>query len=227
MVRLKLSICISALVALGTPIAMATNTKATSANTKASGHITESVSVLVNKGYAAIGKGEYKSAVTILTQAVKSDPNSVPARRYLAYALTSNSEPETALDQMKIVGKMTKLSAFDHVIIGEAYYSSSRYRESEDSFADALKLDPTSELGRAGIVKTFIATAQWDKAFGACREGIRLAKTQRERDFFQTLNASVNKAKLEPPTLANGEPMQATGAIIALPPNMRNKSSGE
>jgi tetratricopeptide (TPR) repeat protein len=187
----------------------------------------ESVTSLLNKGYTAIGKGDFANAIAIFTQAVKADPNSVAARRYLAYALTSNGDPETALDQMKIVGKMTPLTAFDHVILGEAYYSSVKYRESEDSFADALKLDPTSELGRAGIVKSFIATAQWEKASAACNTGMRLAKSKRQRDFFQALADSVNKAKLSPPTLSNGQPLQATGAIIALPPNMRNKNSAE
>jgi tetratricopeptide (TPR) repeat protein len=219
MVGFKLSACIiSALVALSLPMAMATNANSPSP---------ESVSSLLNKGYAAIGKGNFESAISILTQAVKADPNSVGARRYLAYALTSNGDSATALDQMKIVKKMAVLTAFDHVIFGEAYYSSSKYRESEDSFAEALKIDPTSELGRAGIIKSFTATAQWDKAIKACREGMRLAKSKRERDYFQALAERVNKARLEPPALANGEPMQATGAIIALPPNMRNKNSAE
>src|SRR5689334_10733902 len=95
---------------------------------------------LLKKAYDSMLRNQFHPAVQTLVQAVKLDPNNLTARRYLGYALLQLNAPHDAINQMVMVTRITRPTAFDLYTFGEAYLMSGDYPNAENSFKGALGL---------------------------------------------------------------------------------------
>ena len=141
-------------------------------------------------------KGNYDGAVVTLAAAVKSDPDSISARRYLAFALMRNGHSQDAMYQMLIIQRMAKATPFDSFTLGEAYSKMGKMIDAENCFREALKANPNYDPARASLIKTLSSTGKYDEAFTECITGYKSAKTEMMSRYYRILYQNVQEQKL-------------------------------
>lgn len=158
--------------------------------------ISSQLSQLLQRGYEQMRRGNYDDAVVTLAAAVKSDPDSLSARRYLAFALMRNGHSQEAMYQMLIIQRMAKASPFDSYTLGEAFSKMGKMSEAETCFRDALKANPNYDPARASLIKTLSSTGKYDEAFAECITGYKSAKTEMMSRYYRILYQNVQEQKL-------------------------------
>lgn len=158
--------------------------------------ISSQLSQLLQRGYEQMRKGNYDGAVLTLAAAVKSDPDSISARRYLAFALMRNGHSQEAMYQMLIIQRMAKATPFDSFTLGEAYSKMGKMTDAETCFRDALKANPNYDPARASLIKTLSSTGKYDEAFTECITGYKAAKTEMMSRYYRILYQNVQEQKL-------------------------------
>ncbi|MBA3992599.1 MAG: hypothetical protein C0469_03670 [Cyanobacteria bacterium DS2.3.42] len=158
--------------------------------------VSNTVGQLLQKGYEQMRKGNYELAVRILASAVKADPDSVSARRYLAFALMRNGSLHDAIYQLLIIQRMAKATPFDNYTLGEAYAKMGKLAEAEACFKEALKVNPNYDPARASLIKSLASTGKYDEAFSECLTGYKAAKTEMLTKYYRILYQHVQEQKL-------------------------------
>lgn len=157
------------------------------------GSTNEKIYPLLGKAYDQLRNGKYDLAVNTLVQAVKTDRDSITARRYLAFALLKNGSSMEALDQMELVSRVVKPGPFDWYLFGEAYLAQGGYKEAEDCFKQAVALNPGYDAARGGLVNTYARTGKWQDGFTTLAEGMKLAKTANAKSYYKSLYAGLKE----------------------------------
>lgn len=158
--------------------------------------VSNTVGQLLQKGYEQMRKGNYELAVRILASAVKADPDSVSARRYLAFALMRNGSLHDAMYQLLIIQRMAKATPFDNYTLGEAYAKMGKLAEAEACFKEALKVNPNYDPARASLIKSLASTGKYDEAFSECLTGYKAAKTEMLTKYYRILYQHIQEQKL-------------------------------
>ncbi len=158
--------------------------------------ISNAVGQLLQRGYEQMRKGNYELAVHTLAAAVKVDPDSVSARRYLAFALMRHGSVQDAMYQLLIIQRMAKATPFDSYTLGEAYAKQGKLADAEACFKEALKTNPNYDPARASLVKTLTSTGKYDEAFSECLTGYKAAKTELLSRYYRILYQHVQEQKL-------------------------------
>ncbi|MCC7529865.1 MAG: tetratricopeptide repeat protein [Candidatus Melainabacteria bacterium] len=158
--------------------------------------VSNTVGQLLQRGYEQMRKGNYELAVRTLAAAVTADPDSVSARRYLAFALMRNGSLHDAMYQLLIIQRMAKASPFDNYTLGEAYSKMGKLPEAETCFKEALKTNPNYDPARASLIKTLSSTGKYDEAFTECLTGYKAAKTEMHARYYRILYQHVQEQKL-------------------------------
>lgn len=158
--------------------------------------VSQTVGQLLQRGYEQMRKGNYELAVRTLAAAVHADPDSVSARRYLAFALMRNGSLHDAMYQLLTIQRMAKASPFDNYTLGEAYSKMGKLTEAEACFKEALKTNPNYDPARASLIKTLSSTGKYDEAFSECLTGYKAAKTEMLSRYYRILYQHVQEQKL-------------------------------
>jgi len=158
--------------------------------------VTATVGQYLQKGYEQMRKGDYDAAVRILAAAVTADPDSVSARRYLAFALLRHGSLQEAMYQLILIQKMAKATPFDNYSLGEAYSKMGRLNDAETCFRAALKSNPNYDPARASLIKTLSSVGKYDDAFSECLNGYKAAKTEMLSRYYRILYQNVQEQKL-------------------------------
>lgn len=177
--------------------------------------VSSTVGQYLQKGYEQMRKGNYDAAVRILAAAVTADPDSVSARRYLAFALLRHGSLQEAMYQLIIIQKMAKATPFDNYTLGEAYSKMGRLKEAEACFRDALKSNPNYDPARASLIKTLSSVGKYDDAFAECLTGYKAAKTEMLSRYYRILYQNVQEQKLALRRIQDAVP--ATAGTVAAP----------
>lgn len=151
---------------------------------------------LLQKGYEELRKGKYDDAVKTMADAVRLDPDSVSARRYLAFALMRKGASQDAIFQLLTISRMTKATAFDNYTLGEAYSKEGKLTLAENYYRAVLRTNPNYDPARASLIKTLSSTGKYQEAFHECLTGYRNAKTEMLTKYYRILYQNVNEQKL-------------------------------
>jgi tetratricopeptide (TPR) repeat protein len=151
-------------------------------------------------GYDEVEKGAYDRAVHDFCSAVRTDRDSVTARRYLAYALVKMGTPELAMKQLSLVQKMTTPTAFDLYLYGEAYFTAGEYKQALDSFQKCLALVPDFDAARGGVIKSLALQGEFNQATNECITGMTKAKDAPAKKYYQDMLKRVREVALIPIT---------------------------
>jgi len=183
--------------------------------------VSATVGQYLQKGYEQMRKGNYEAAVRTLAAAVTADPDSVSARRYLAFALLRNGSLQEAMYQLIVIQKMAKATPFDNYTLGEAYAKMGRMKDAEACFRDALKANPNYDPARASLIKTLSSVGKYDDAFSECLTGYKAAKTEMLSRYYRILYQNVQEQKLslrriQEATTTTASPSYAPGAVTTV-----------
>lgn len=169
-------------------------------------------------GYEEVQKGLYDRAVKDFCNAVRTDRDSVTARRYLAYALVKCGVPDLAMKQLSLVGKMTPPTAFDLYLYGEAYFAAGDYKHALSSFQKCLALVPDFDAARGGLIKSLALRGEFNQATNECLTGLNQAKDAPAKKYYQAMLKRVREVAMIPvaPTLYMVPPRGGSGNQLDL-----------
>ncbi|MBP6594561.1 MAG: tetratricopeptide repeat protein [Candidatus Obscuribacter sp.] len=211
-------------------MAQTSETKATEVKSDSANQlkpVNEKILPLINAGYYQIGKGQYDKAVQTLEKAVKSDKDSVSARRYLAFAQVMQGSNMEALKSMQVLSKMVVPRSLDWYIFGQAYLGAGGPKHAKACFNQALTYSPDYDAARGGLIRALVATGEFDEAVTAIQEGLGRSKTADVKKYYATLYSLVmarKQAAENPDTTTQSEiytPQQGEdeGPILIKPTN--------
>ncbi len=180
---------------------------------------------LVKQGYWQIQKGLYPEAVKTLCQAAQADRNSVVPRRYLALALIRAGSGQAAIDQLNLIGKMGPASPFDQYLYGEAYYDLERFTEAKDAYQQAVTAQGNFDAARGGLIKSLVKLNQFDQAKATCLQGLKQAKTEETKKYYQAIFENVQEISLNPSPNKDTQPFFQTSGASTGPISLGLRSS--
>lgn len=194
--------------------------------------VSNTVGQLLQRGYEQMRKGNYELAVRTLAAAVTADPDSISARRYLAFALMRHGSLHDAMYQLLIIQRMAKASPFDNYTLGEAYSKLGKLTEAEACYKEALKANPNYDPARASLIKTLSSTGKYDEAFTECLTGYKAAKTEMLSRYYRILYQHVQEQKLslrrmQDPTTVPPATTTVTTTGTATPTTTQSRTVGD
>lgn len=142
-----------------------------STQTKALPLIDGDYKTLLAEGYARLRKGQLPTAVQYLASAVKQNPNSTEARRYLAYALGRNGNLLDAITQYRELVSMGVSSVSDLRELGDLLLKTDQAQEAVDTFKRILVDNPRDRDARCRLANAYSALGDLKSAVEVCTQG--------------------------------------------------------
>lgn len=157
--------------------------------------ISADLAPLLEKAYNEMMKGNYPPAVETLNKAVKTDKESITARRYLAFALVKSGEPRQAIEQLNTITKSIKPTYFEWCTYGEAYLSSGGLDQAESCYKEALKATPKNDYAKSGLIRVSMKGGNFDQALELAEEGMKRSRGNDTYNYFKNLYMSAHLAQ--------------------------------
>ncbi len=158
--------------------------------------VNEKILPMINEGYAALARGESDKAIRVLNKALQVDPESVTARRYLAYAMVRSRAYTSALKQMQELNKLTAPSPFDWYVFGDAYFGAGATNHALSCYQQSLVLSPGYDAARGGAVKCLAEMGQFSRAMEQVDLGNAQAKDKVVKKYYAALKQGVLDAEV-------------------------------
>lgn len=157
--------------------------------------VNEKILPLINDAYREIGRGEASKAVKTLVKALTIDPDSITARRYLAFAMVQTKSYVPALSQMQKLNKITPMNAFDWYVFGEAYAGAGAVDHSLSCYEQALMITPAYHAARGGAVKALVKKGLFAQALQEADKGVPYASDSVVKKYYAALRQGVRDAE--------------------------------
>ena len=154
---------------------------------------------LIQKAYSQIREKDYAHATKTLCASIRTEGDSLTARRYLSYVLLQQGLPEDALKQMASLHDPT---AFDLFMKGVAFEMSAEPATAVDWFRAAVEKEPQNAYFRNKAIDSLIGVAKYDDAALLCADGNRLATDPKVKSYYAE---KLKKTKSQSEWLANAE----------------------
>ncbi len=155
----------------------------------------KSAQELSTEGYALLKQGESDRAIRFLAQAVRTDPNSATARRYLAHAFLGNSDFANAVEQFEALNKMNPLSLPEKMKLIEALNHVGRSSEAAGMLKTMIADNPSDMEARLSLVRQLQAENKKDEAKALCTQGLQFAKSAAEIQVLKNVLKSIEGDK--------------------------------
>ena len=126
----------------------------------------------LQKGMAKISKGDYKSAVRILEDAAKENPNNASIQCNLGIAYWKLDRTEDAISALKIADNLSTNNSEPLEFIGQIYVEKDKLNEAQLAFKLAAKLNPKS----ARIITSQAVVEYYRGEFYNCEQLLKQAK---------------------------------------------------
>lgn len=189
----------------------------------------------LDKGYKDLTKGYFNGAVSTLSAAVKNDPDSITARRYLAYALVKSGNSLGAIDQLNAITKLVKPTYFEWCTYGEAYLKANALDQAASCYKAAISLAPKADYAKSGLIRVSMQGKKYEEAMNLAKDCMKEAANPEIYEYYKKLYAGVLAASAAPQiggpvqgaTVANGTPTTITnssGATGTAPGTMSAES---
>jgi hypothetical protein len=161
--------------------------------------VTQAPLNLIQKAYSQIREKDYAHATKTLCASIRTEGDSLTARRYLSYVLLQQGLPEEALKQMS---SLHDPSAFDLFMKGVAFEMTSEPATAVDWFRAASEKEPQNTYFRNKAIDALIGVAKYDDAALLCADGNRLATDANVKSYYAE---KLKKTKSQSEWLAKAE----------------------
>lgn len=155
---------------------------------------------LVTKGYSALTEGVPQDAVTILTLAVRKDPNYPLARKYLIHAFLQTNNPDGAYEQMKALEMLGQASDKERLTLGSALLAK-RPQAAVGLFGKSLAADNRNSEARFGLIRAYILSGDRSRAVHLADEGLKLTDSESEKRLYRQLLDSAQQRPTTSPAV--------------------------
>ncbi|MBX9671362.1 MAG: tetratricopeptide repeat protein [Candidatus Obscuribacterales bacterium] len=136
---------------------------------------------LMQNGYKAAKAHKLKYAVAALEQAVRLQPNSVAARRYLASILLVAAKPSQAEGQMVALTQLGADEPGDSLLLATAYRKTGDCEKAIVHLEQHLAKNPTDVNSLADLSDFYASTGNTGKAIDICHEA--MSKTTNQGNY--------------------------------------------
>ncbi|MBS1955570.1 MAG: tetratricopeptide repeat protein [Cyanobacteria bacterium SZAS-4] len=126
---------------------------------------------LLAEGYARLKAGRLPTAIQYLASAVKQNPNSAEARRYLAYALGRNGNLTDAIIQYRELVSMGVSNVSDLRALGDLLLKTDQAQEAVDTFKRILVENPRDRDARCRLANAYSALGDLKSGVEVCTQG--------------------------------------------------------
>lgn len=142
---------------------------------------------LVRQGLQLLESGRATEAIKVCTMAVRSNPQDVWPRRYLARAYSKAGFPTQSIEQFKVVETMEPLGVRDRTAYAHALISLKRNDEAITMLNSVVAEDPDFHDARILLIESLLKRNEKANAMELCRAGLSRAKTPQDQATFQQL----------------------------------------
>ena len=144
------------------------------------------VATLIRTGYALQLKGQTSEALLAFVAAVKADPNSAEARRYLAHALMDKGSNAEAVEQFGVLSGLGTMTFEDQLAYATALDRSGQPQRAVVQYEGCLAAHPDNRKSRLALINLYAHLGSVAKAKRVANEGLMHAKDSEERQLFQS-----------------------------------------
>ena len=136
---------------------------------------------LILKAYNQIRGNDFAQATKTLCASIRTEGDSLTARRYLSYVLLQQGLAEEALKQ---IPTLNNPSAFDLFLKGVAFEMNSEPATAVDWFRAAVEKEPQNAYFRNKAIEALIGQSKYDDAATLCEDGIKIATDPNVKTFY-------------------------------------------
>jgi hypothetical protein len=136
---------------------------------------------LIQKAYSQIQGKDYAQATKTLCASIRTEGDSLTARRYLSYVLLQQGQADDALKQMASLHDPT---AFDLFMKGVAFEMTSEPGTAVDWFRAASDKEPQNTYFRNKAIDALVGMGKYEDAGLLCADGNRLATDAKVKSYY-------------------------------------------
>jgi len=132
------------------------------------GSAQEKESKMVQDGWAAFNKGDYKTALKLARDAIRSEAPKKELRAE-AYGLRGGvywkeNAPDRALKDFEAAIRLNPKRSYWHYAAGRVYYEKRKFEQAAESFTATIERKPSHLVAYDFLVKTYIRMGKSDLA---------------------------------------------------------------
>ncbi|MFN8555219.1 MAG: tetratricopeptide repeat protein [Candidatus Obscuribacterales bacterium] len=161
---------------------------------------------LMNQGYAKMKAHDARAACNYFASAVKVNPNSTQARKYLAYALVMKGNSTDAISEFQSLDASGAADATDRRNLGLLLLEAKRASEAVDVFLKLVTENPKDTYCRLKLAEAYSLSGDLKKAVETCQDGQKVDPASSARylatieKLKTTSNLTSEKGKISMPS---------------------------
>lgn len=141
----------------------------------------------VNAGYNALRAKDSTSAISILNEAVKVNPDNPMARKYLAYAHLREGNVQSAVRQFQAWNYLQPVPTKEMWHFAKTSMGAGKYGEAAQVYEEIVKSEPSNTSARIQLIKACSLAGDNEKARALCLEAMTSAKNPHDYQRFKVL----------------------------------------
>ncbi|MBI2809676.1 MAG: tetratricopeptide repeat protein [Candidatus Melainabacteria bacterium] len=126
---------------------------------------------LMKQGYAKMKAKDARGACSCFASAVQANPNSVPARRYLAYALVMKGNTFDAINQFQALESAGSADSADLRALGSLLIGAQRWADAVGVYLKLVTENPKDTDARLKLIEAYSKSGDLSKAVETCKDG--------------------------------------------------------
>jgi tetratricopeptide (TPR) repeat protein len=154
---------------------------------------------VLKEGVARYNSGSYNAAISLLSRAVKLNPNATSARRYLAKALVASGYNVDAISQYRAVISQEPGDVDDLTTLAKASADAHLYEDAIDTYGKLLEVKPHDLEATCGLIQSYKSAGLPKKAQEVCRAAIRSANGLSEIARYESLLNTLTPTRVVAP----------------------------
>ena len=154
-----------------------------------------SASALVSQAYRNLQGGNAEKSIEMFQAAVRKEPGNAVARRYLSYTLLQQGRAAEAMEQLRLLGSLGKLSGYDLFLTGQALEMMGDKKSAAQYYVYAVDEEPANEFYRLKAIDSLRELSLYDDATDLVNEGLAMSHDKAVRANYRNKAAQIASAR--------------------------------
>lgn len=154
-----------------------------------------SATELVSQAYKNLQGGNAEKSIEMFQEAVRKEPGNAVARRYLSYTLLQQGRAAEAMEQLKVLGSLGKLSGYDLFLTAQALELMGDKKSAAQYYVYAVDEEPSNEFYRLKAIDSLRDLSLYDDATDLVNEGLAMSHDKAVRANYRNKAAQIASAR--------------------------------